>query len=88
MGAGIFLMVLPTLRLFSSHWVALPSLDMRAFALSYVLLCLVLSCLAVVSWRTAPFLKRKISGIGSGEEGRWGLVGSVVGEKLKLGCIL
>jgi hypothetical protein len=67
-GTGVFLMVSPNLETLS-HWVALSSLDMRAFALSYVLLCLVLSCLAVVPWRTVPFLKRKWNGVGSGEEG-------------------
>lgn len=37
----------------------------------FVLLCRVLSSLAVVSRKPAPLLKRKWSGIGSGEEGRW-----------------
>lgn len=66
---GVVGVSLTFLGFFSSYWVALYSLDMRAFALSY---CTLICCFRLLSPGGLLLSKGKWRGNGSKEEGRWG----------------
>lgn len=74
MGAGASLTFLPALETLSLHWPRLSRLDVKAFYL--VLLCLVLSCLTVVSWKTPLFSETEVEWI----LGERGVGGAKLGE--------
>lgn len=63
-GGGYFWLLCLFLRPFFSYWVALSILHKRAFTLPH---CVILSCLAVISWRPAFFWGRNRRGVGLGK---------------------